>query len=432
MNAPDAEPAPPMTFRPFAALVVLAAGCATADPAPAPTPAPAPAPRPQALSAQAAPQPASFAAWRDGFRARARAAGVSPAVFDAAFAGVGVNAEVLRLDAFQPEFVRPIWDYLDSAVSDARVATGRRLRAERAADLEAIAARFGVEPEILVAIWGVESNFGGNYGSIPVIEALATLAYEGRRRSFGEEQLLSALRILEAGDITPQRMVGSWAGAMGHTQFIPTSFEAYAVDFTGDGRRDLWAADARDALASTANYLARFGWRTGAPWGVEARLPEGFDYGLADGARRSVADWSARGVRRVDGAPLPDHGEAALLLPAGAGGPAFVTFRNFDVIRRYNNATSYALAIGHLADRIAGGGPIVASWPRGERALSRAEKEEMQTLLTRLGHDTEGTDGIVGPNTRSAIRAYQAARGLPADGFESAALLQRLRREAGG
>jgi membrane-bound lytic murein transglycosylase B len=415
-----------MSMKPFAALVALAAGCATADPAPAP------APRPQALAEEPSPQPASFAAWRDGFRGRARGAGVSDAVFDAAFAGVGVNAEVLRLDAFQPEFARPIWDYLDSAVSDTRVATGRRLRAERAADLAAISARFGVEPEILLAVWGIESNFGANYGSIPVIEALATLAYEGRRRSFGEEQLLSALRILQAGDITPARMVGSWAGAMGHTQFIPTSFEAYAVDFTGDGRRDLWAADARDALASTANYLSRFGWRTGAPWGVEARLPAGFDYGLADGRGRPVAEWTALGVRGASGGALPDHGEAALLLPAGAQGPAFLTFRNFDVIRRYNNATSYALAIGHLADRIAGGGPFVSPWPRGERALSRTEKEEMQVLLTRLGYDTQGTDGVVGPNTRSAIRAFQTARGLPADGFDNAPLLERLRREAGG
>ncbi|TVQ55162.1 MAG: lytic murein transglycosylase [Rhodobacteraceae bacterium] len=419
-----------MTLRPIVAVVALAAGCATTDSAA--DPAPAPAPRPASLSADASPQPATFAAWREGFRGRARAAGVSDRVFDRAFAGVGVNAEVLRLDAFQPEFVRPIWDYLDSAVSEARIATGRRLRAERAADLEAISARFGVEPEILLAIWGVESNFGGNYGSIPVIEALATLAYEGRRRSFGEEQLLAALRILQAGDITPERMVGSWAGAMGHTQFIPTSFEAYAVDFTGDGRRDLWAPDARDALASAANYLARFGWRTGAPWGVEARLPGGFDYALADGTSRPIADWSALGVRAVGGGPLPDHGDAALLLPAGAQGPAFLTFHNFNVIRRYNNATSYAMAIGHLADRIAGRGPFAGAWPRGERALSRTEKEELQTLLTRLGYDTQGTDGIVGPNTRSAIRAFQVARGLPADGFDSAPLLERLRRETRG
>jgi membrane-bound lytic murein transglycosylase B len=417
-----------LRFSFMAALAAIAAGCGASAPAePAPAASAAPETRPAHVAT-----PEEFAAWRESFRARARAAGIADATFDAAFAGVGVNARVLELDARQPEFTRPIWEYLDSAVSETRIENGRALRAQKASDLARIEAAHGVDAEVLLAIWGIESAYGVNFGSIPVIESLATLAFEGRRQSFGEEQLLSALRILRAGDVKPPQMIGSWAGAMGHTQFIPTSFEAYAVDFTGDGRRDLWAPDALDALASTANYLSRFGWTKGAPWGVEAALPAGFDFALADERRRPVAFWRARGVTRADGGPIADHGEAALIMPAGAHGPAFMAYPNFFAIKRYNNATSYALAVGHLADRIAGGGPFRAAWPRGDRPLSRTEKEEMQRLLSRLGFDTRGADGIVGPDTRQAIRGFQASRGMPADGYDSAELLSMLRGEAGG
>ena len=383
--------------------------------------------RPQKVASQA-----GFAEWRERFRARARTAGISNATLDAAFAGVGVNARVLELDAYQAEFARPIWEYLDRAVSDTRVAKGREELILKSDILRRIEDRYGVDRQVVLAIWGLESAYGANYGDIPVIESLATLAFEGRRSAWAEEQLIEALKIIQSGDISVQRMVGSWAGAMGHTQFIPTSYQAYAVDFAGDGRRDIWSEDAVDALASTANYLARFGWRKGEPWGVEAKVPAGFDFSLAsDSDRRPVSFWAARGVTAANGAPLPDHGEAALIARAGARGPAFLVFKNFSVIKRYNNATSYALAVGHLGDRIKGGGPFAGAWPRGDRALSRDEQIEIQTLLTRLGFDTGGTDGIIGPNSRDAIRGFQRSRGDAEDGYASAALLSALRKAAG-
>jgi membrane-bound lytic murein transglycosylase B len=261
--------------------------------------------------AAVSPQPATFAAWRSGFRSRALASGIRPEVFDAAFAGVNVNQQVVELDGRQAEFTKPIWEYLDGAASADRVAKGRANRQQLAQTLAAIEKRYGVDGQVVLAIWGMETNYGSNRGSIPVIESLATLAYEGRRRDFAEEQLIAALRILQAGDVQPDTMRGSWAGAMGHTQFIPTSYLSYAVDFTGDGRRDVWGADPTDALASAANYLARSGWQRGRPWGMEVRVPADFNYATADQSnRRAVSEWNARGVRRLDGSPLPDHGPA--------------------------------------------------------------------------------------------------------------------------
>jgi membrane-bound lytic murein transglycosylase B len=383
---------------------------------------------PPMARATPSPQPASFTAWRDGFRPKALAAGISPQVFDAAFRGVGVNADVVRLDGKQAEFTKPIWEYLDSAASPARIETGRAERARLNDTLAAIEARYGVDRQAVLAIWGMESNYGKNRGSIPVVESLATLAYDGRRQSFAEEQLIAALRILQSGDVSPSHMVGSWAGAMGHTQFIPTSYLSYAVDFRGDGHRDVWSDDPTDALASTANYLRRSGWTAGQPWGVEVRLPQGFNYGSADQSNvRPVADWRSRGVTLVSGQPLPDYGSAAIIAPAGARGPAFAVFRNFSVIKKYNNATSYAMGVGHLGDRIMGAGPFVGQWPRGERELSRTEKIELQRRLIARGHDTRSTDGVIGPDTISAIRSFQATEGLTPDGFATAALLARLR-----
>jgi len=429
-GAPDS--APPAPERPGSAPVAAAAAPATAPRAPARPRHAALAPATPATAAPAA----GFADWRAGFRRRARAAGIRAELFDAAFAGVGVNETVLRRDAYQPEFVRPVWEYLDSAVSPTRIANGRE-KARRHADLMArIEARFGVDRAVVLAIWGLESAYGAVMGDIGVIEALATLAHEGRRRGFAEEQLLAALRILQAGDVAPAQMTGSWAGAMGHTQFIPTSFADYAVDFTGDGRRDIWSANPADALASTAAYLARFGWRQGAPVVRRVALPADFDHRLADGrSAGSAAEWQGRGVTAAGGGPLPAGDDIRLILPAGAAGPAWATWPNFRVILRYNNATSYALAVALLAERIAAEGPVTLvsalPWPRGARPLSRGETEELQRRLSALGHDTGGVDGIVGPDTRDAVRAFQAANGLTPDGYVSTPLLEAVRRAGG-
>jgi membrane-bound lytic murein transglycosylase B len=371
---------------------------------------------------------AGFDAWVAGFKRRAAAEGIAAPVLQAAFSGVGYDPEVIRLDRNQAEFSRTLWDYLDSAVSDTRVTNGRAALDRHRRTLAAIERRYGVPAEVVVAVWGLETSYGSFRGSNDVIRSLATLAYDGRRAAFFEAQLVAALRILQAGDTDPRSMRGSWAGAMGHTQFMPTSFLDYAVDFTGDGRRDIWDEDPTDALASTAAYLARFGWQTGQPWGVEVVLPDGFDYALTGRAiTRDPDEWARMGVRDAAGRAVPDHGPASILLPAGARGAAFMVFDNFGVIERYNPADAYVIGVGHLADRIAGGPPIQAAWPRGDRALSFAEREELQARLTRAGFDTQGVDGRIGPNTEAAIRRYQTSAGLIPDGYASLALLERLR-----
>ncbi len=304
------------------------------------------------------------------------------------------------------------------------------LLAEQADALSQIETRYGVEKEIVTAIWGLESAYGTFRGSDPVLSSLATLAYDGRRRAFFEGELLDALRILQAGDTTPARMQGSWAGAMGHTQFMPSSFQQYAEDFTGDGKRDIWSDDPRDALASTAAYLKHFGWVQGQPWGVEVRLPEGFDYLLAGrDILKTAAEWRALGVRPVTGS-LGDHGPASLLLPGGAEGAAFLIYANFAVIERYNSADAYVIGVGHLADRIAGGGPIEASWPVQDRALTYDERIELQTQLTAQGFDTVQIDAKIGPLTINAVRDFQLSRGLVPDGYASPRLLEALRAAA--
>jgi len=369
-----------------------------------------------------------FARWVADFRAAARAQGVSESTLRSAFDQVHYLPRVVELDRAQPEFTRTVWDYLDNAVTPQRVATGQEKLAQVRAEAEAATARYGVPPAVVVAIWGMESNYGGNYGNTPVIDALATLGFEGRREDWARRELLAALKILDSGDIARDRMIGSWAGAMGQTQFLPSNFLAYAVDADGDGRRDIWGSMA-DVVASTANFLSRSGWQAGAPWGVEVRLPEGFDFGRADMAvRQSGAQWAAEGLRTIDGQPLPELSDASVLLPAGARGPAFLVGPNFRSILRYNNSTNYALAVGLLAQRLGGGPGVQAAWPRDLAALSRSQVIEMQTALNQRGFATGAADGVMGPATREGLRRYQRSIGLPADGYPSTELLLRLQQ----
>ena len=369
-----------------------------------------------------------FGRWIDRFRSMALRNGISDATFDLAFDGVRYNRSIIEKDRNQSEFTKQIWEYLDSAVSDARISNGRDAVRQNGRVLEAIEAKYGVEKEVVAAIWGLESAYGTYRGDVPLIESLATLAYDGRRRDFFEEQLIAALKIIDQGNVHPRDMTGSWAGAMGHTQFIPTSYLDYAVDFTGDGRRDIWADDPTDALASTAAYLARFGWQKGQPWGVEVALPNGFDFGQSgERIKKSIAEWTALGVRDAEGRQIPDHGAASILLPAGAQGAAFMIFNNFHVIERYNQADAYVIAVGHLSDRIKGGPALRAGWPRDDRSLRFSEKQEMQQRLTAAGFNTQGVDGIIGPNTIEAIRAFQARSGMIPDGYASLEILRRLR-----
>ncbi|MCZ8077849.1 MAG: lytic murein transglycosylase [Rhodobacteraceae bacterium] len=366
--------------------------------------------------------------WIAAFRPRALAAGITPATLDRAFQDVTYNADVIEKDRNQAEFTRALWDYLDSAVSDARVTNGIAALRANAPLLDRIEATYGVPKEVVVAVWGLESSFGANRGDVPVIGALATLAHDGRRGPFFEAQLIDALRILQSGDVDPDSFTGSWAGAMGHTQFIPSSYQSFAVDFNGDGRRDIWSDDPTDALASTAAYLAKSGWTKGQPWGIEVTLPPGFDYEQAGKITpQPTADWVALGLRSADGGPLPDHGPASVLLPGGARGAAFLIYPNFRAIERYNTADAYVIAIGHLSDRLKGGPPIRATWPRDLRALTGEERRELQERLTAAGHDTRGVDGKIGPNTIAAIRAFQRTVGLVPDGFASLDILDRLR-----
>ncbi len=383
-----------------------------------------------AASSQPVEEQLSFEQWRDLLRSDAIAAGISPTLFDRAFAGVVPNPDVVKADSSQPEFSRPVWEYLKGAVSPSRVARGRILLTQNRAMLNQIEQRYGVDAETLVAIWGLESNFGSNIGSHNVVRSLATLAYEGRRQAFWRGQLLAVLQILQHGDIAPESLVGSWAGAMGQTQFMPTTYNEHAVDFDGDGKRDVWTSTA-DALASAAHYLQGSNWQLRQPWGFEVQLPKGFDYALADPeVRRNMAQWRELGIHPV-GQPLStprDDTSATLLLPAGHRGPAFLLFNNFRSILRYNNSTSYALAIGLLSDSLRGGNAVQGSWPEGDRQLGRSERVELQERLNARGFDSGHADGIIGANTRKAIRAFQLHLGWPADGYPDFDLLEQLRQ----
>lgn len=399
-----------LTIRRLGALAVLFAVTAVAGPAGADEP--------------------SFEDWLEGFRAEAAAAGVRADIIETAFAGVLLNQRVFELNDNQPEFSRSIWDYLDSAVSERRISDGRARLAENAALLDRVEADFGVDKEIIGAIWGLESSYGRVMGDYDVIGALATLGWKGRRTGYGREQLIGALKILQNGYADREQLRGSWAGAMGQTQFIPTTYLSYAVDHGGDGKRNIWT-DLDDVFASTANYLAVSRYERNAPWGVEVSLPEGFDYALADAdTRKAVAEWAGAGVygRRVNlVADFDPNRRGRIFLPAGARGPAFLVFENFEAILKYNRSTAYALAVGLLSDRLAGrDDPILAEWPRTDRALSLAERMALQQALKNKGFDPGPVDGVIGAGTKRALKAWQKSEGLPADGYASLDTLTRL------
>lgn len=419
-------------------LLLVLAGCADTSmqgpPPPAPTAppspvqAPPPAPPPATAPAPTVGGEADFDAWLANFRARAIARGLSPAVVNRELAGLTPNPRIVELDGKQPEFSKPVGDYIRGAISDARIAKGRGYYSSLAV-LGPIERQYGVPREVLLGIWAMETSFGAVTGDFDVIRSLATLAYEGRRRDFAETQLFAALSMIDRGLATRAQLKGAWAGAMGQTQFIPETYLTTAVDGDGDGRRDIWGSSA-DALASAANLLAKAGWQAGQPWAVEVILPAGFDYGLSETVKQSPAAWAALGVRRADGKAWGTTAEASLLLPAGAAGPAFLAFPNHFAIRKYNNSLAYALAGGLLADRFAGAGPLTAPWP-AETPLSRDDRVAAQTALARLGYDPGSPDGVVGAGTRAALRQWQKAAGLPADGYLSPAMVLRLKRDAG-
>jgi membrane-bound lytic murein transglycosylase B len=408
----------------LAGLLVPVACAAVAPPPPPGRPVSIPiAPGPDSGNAK-------FDAFLVGARATALSQGISAATFDSATAGLKPLAAILQRNANQPEFVKPVWSYLDSAVSARRIADAKTMVARYGDVLDRIAAQSGVPKEILVAIWGMETDYGAVRGGFPLFAALATLAYEGPRITYARPEFFAALKIYQQQRYPLSRMVGSWAGAFGQTQFTPTTFLKYAADGDGDHRIDLWQS-APDALASAARLLAAQGWQAGHPWGYEVRLPRAFPYAEAVAAEPTpIAHWTALGVTRADGSPLSAaDGSGAIYLPAGARGPAFLLLANFNVILKYNNAASYALAAGLLADAMAGGPPLKAAWPRDERPLSRDERIAFQQALAALGFDPGPADGILGRHSRAALRQYQTARGIAADGFPTAALLKRLQKE---
>ncbi len=368
---------------------------------------------------------AGFDAWVEGYRARAAARGIPANVINEAMGFAGYLPDVIEKDRNQTEFTRTLEDYLAIAAKPERVALGQAKLRQYGGVLGQIEARYGVEGHVVAAVWGLESFFGTRRGVVPVVSALATLAYDGRRGEFFESQLTAALKIIANGDVSARGMTGSWAGAMGHTQFIPTSYLAFAVDFTGDGRRDIWGEDPTDALASTAAYLAKNGWQRGLPWGGEVRLPAGFDAGrLGRGKGKSAADWSALGVTAASGGAVPAGG--SIIAPNGVGGPAFLLTQNFNVILRYNNAESYAIGVGHLSDRLLGRPAVQADWGPDRNGMTMADRQALQRGLTEAGFDTGGTDGVMGAKTKAAIAAYQQAAGLPVTGEPSLELLRRL------
>lgn len=372
----------------------------------------------------------SFHEWQLDFKKKALKQGITLPVLERAFSKMSPDLSIIKSDENQPEHVRPVWQYLESAISSWRVARGKALLAEHRRTLDAIEKQYQVDRHVLVAIWGLESNFGQHMGDKNIVRSLATLAFHGRRAEFWEQQLIAALRIIQSGDITPENMRGSWAGAMGQTQFMPNTFLDYAVDFDGDGRRDIWNS-AADALGSAANYLNRSGWHAEQAWGYEVKLPTLFEYDSADGYQlKTVQEWLNLGVTLRKEKILTKEElamPASIFLPAGYRGPAFMQLDNFRSILKYNQATSYALAVGLLSNSLQGELFSLHRWPQDEVPLTRTERVELQNLLNQLGLAVGKADGIIGANSRKAIREFQLNHDQPADGYPSSRLLEKVR-----
>jgi lytic murein transglycosylase len=376
----------------------------------------------------AVPARADFQSCLGGLKAAARAKGVSAATVEAATQNLTFNPDVLDFEKEQPEFVTPIWDYIAGLVDDERIADGRAAMQRWARWFAVAQQRYGVDASVIAAVWGVESNFGKNFGTRPVLQSLASLACSpSYRPSYYRGEFIAAMQIVGEGGADPKNFVGSWAGAFGHTQFMPSTFLRLAVDLDGDGRRDI-IDSVPDALGSTANYLHRSGWIAGLPWGFEVKLPAGYAGHSGRRDKEPMSAWAAHGITRIDGSPLAGDIHVGLLLPAGPRGPAFLVTRNFDAIYSYNAAESYTLAIALLSDRLRGRGPIVTPWPTNDLGLSRAGRREVQTLLIKRGYDLDGKiDGVLGKKTQAAIADFQARVGLKPNGRASQSVLAALR-----
>lgn len=365
-----------------------------------------------------------FAACLDTLRQAARARGVADSTIETATSGLEPN-DAPTFETNQPEFSTPPWDYMAGLVDEERVNDGRARYAEQHDVLNRVEQRYGVDQAIVTAVWGVESDFGRSFGWRPVIQSLATLSCYGRKPAFYRGEFVAALQILDRGDVSPDHFTGSWAGAFGHTQFMPSTFLRYGVDFEGNGHANI-VDSIPDALATTAAYLRASGWQAGVPWGFEVKLPDGYSGPSGRKNRHPAAFWAAKGIQRIDGKPLGDA-DTGLLLPSGLSGPAFLVTHNFDALFAYNAAEIYALAIGHLADRIRGSGPLATAWPTDDPGLSRIERREVQTLLQQRGYSIEKIDGVLGTKTREAIKSFQASIGLPGNGRGSLKILQALK-----
>ena len=371
-------------------------------------------------------QSASFDTCVKGLRQSVVSQGISAAVFDRATAGIEPDPDVLKAFSFQPEFRTAIWDYLAGLVDQERVDDGRAKLKAWSKVLAEAEQKYGVDRNVIVAVWGVESNYGRIQGKREIVRSLATLICADKRQAFFRGELLATLRILQSGDIPQEALVGSWAGAFGQTQFMPTTYQRLAVDFDGDGRRDI-VGSVPDALGSTANFLKQAGWIAGQPWGVEVKIPANYSGPSGRRTKQSLAEWKSLGIKALATVSLPDTTQAALLLPAGAQGPAFLVFRNFDAIYSYNAAESYALAIAHLSDRLKGGGPFKTAWPTDDAGTSRAERREIQQALLNRGYDIGEVDGLIGAKSREAISEFQKTSGLTVNGRAGQQVLKALR-----